>query len=366
MDELITNLHIHTTYSDGSKNHAEICRIAAESGLDVIIITDHNILVKGIDPYYQDGKRRLLLLVGEELHDRQSQKQNNHLLVIGSDRELSSIRGGPQQIVNAARSSGGVTIIAHPYETALPAFNEPAINWDDWAIDNYTGIELWNGLSELKTVIHNRLDSLFYAFFPEYIAFAPPKAAIQKWDELLMQGKKVTAVGGSDAHALSFKLGAIRKTIFPYKFHFATINTHLLVPGPLTGDFFADRTMVINALSRGNCFIGNDLPAPTKGFRFSAQGKNQSVISGEEIFLNGGVTIQIRLPTPTRCHLLKDGMIINKWQNKELCTQIINQPGIYRVECYINFLGKERGWIFSNPIYVRDRIKKEVVLNENK
>ena len=30
-----------------------------------------------------------------------------------------------------------------------------------------------------------------------------------------------------------------------------------------------------------------------------------------------------------------------------------NQPGVYRVECYIQYMGAKRAWIFSNPIYLR-------------
>ncbi|NPV84755.1 MAG: PHP domain-containing protein [Anaerolineae bacterium] len=353
MIELIANLHIHTTYSDGSKNHAEICRIALKSGLDVVIITDHNVLVKGLPNYYQEGKQRLLLLMGEEIHDRQALKQNNHLLVIGNKRELSASCGELQQIVNAANQDGAATVLAHPYESALPAFNEPAINWEEWDINHFHAIELWNNFSEFKSVINGLADGIFYAFFPEFIAHNPPEAMLKKWDELLRQGKRVAAVGGSDAHALSIKLGLFKKTLFPYEYHFSAINTHLLVPSPLCGDYNTDAPMVINALRQGNCFIGYDLPARTTGFRFSAQGKNQSAIPGDVICLDGGITFQIRLPVPTHCHLIKDGDIINTWHNKGLCTYIVNQPGAYRVECYIDFLGKQRGWIFSNPIYVQ-------------
>ena len=34
MAELITNLHNHTTYSDGHASHAEIAKIAIQAGLD--------------------------------------------------------------------------------------------------------------------------------------------------------------------------------------------------------------------------------------------------------------------------------------------------------------------------------------------
>jgi len=35
-------------------------------------------------------------------------------------------------------------------------------------------------------------------------------------------------------------------------------------------------------------------------------------------------------------------------------TYIANRPGTYRVEAYISYQGKSRGWIFSNPIFVAE------------
>ena len=74
---------------------------------------------------------------------------------------------------------------------------------------------------------------------------------------------------------------------------------------------------------------------------------------GEEISSNNGVTLQIRLPLRTECHLLKDGQIIKSWNDRDSCAYITTEPGVYRVEAYLKFRGKRRGWIFSNPIYLR-------------
>ncbi len=52
-----------------------------QAGLDVIIVTDHNVFVSGPEDYYKNGDRRVLLLVGEEVHDQARQPQKNHLLV---------------------------------------------------------------------------------------------------------------------------------------------------------------------------------------------------------------------------------------------------------------------------------------------
>ena len=76
---------------------------------------------------------------------------------------------------------------------------------------------------------------------------------------------------------------------------------------------------------------------------------------GDEIELDSSITFQIKLPEVSECRLLHNGKIIKIWNDKEICTYITKSPGIYRVECYIHFLGKKRGWIFSNPIYVLDK-----------
>src|SRR5512136_264382 len=101
MHELTINLHMHTTYSDGSGTHAELGHAALRSGLDVIIVTDHNILVQGMNEYYRDGKKKVLLLVGEEIHDQDREPQKNHLLVFGVDRELSQLADHPQALIDA-------------------------------------------------------------------------------------------------------------------------------------------------------------------------------------------------------------------------------------------------------------------------
>jgi hypothetical protein len=37
-----------------------------------------------------------------------------------------------------------------------------------------------------------------------------------------------------------------------------------------------------------------------------------------------------------------------------VCAHTATLPGAYRVEAYIDYLGLKRGWIFSNPIYIRE------------
>jgi len=353
MEELILNLHMHTTYSDGTGSHAELGNIGLKSGLDVLLVTDHNVYVHGLDGYYSDANRQVLLMVGEEIHDRNRLPQKNHMLVFGAGRELTQFASNSQQLIDQANAAGGLCFLAHPTDPALPSFHEPDISWEDWSVTNYTGLELWNGFSELKVNAKSKIQAIFYAFFPNRLAHRPPLPTVQKWDELTRSGKRIVAIGGADAHALHMRLGPLRKRIYPYEFHFKAVNTHLLTPSLLSGNLADDRRMVLAALKKGNCFIGYDLPMATRGFRFSGHAQDQTLIMGDETNYTSGVTFQIRLPDECECQLLCDGETIKRWKNQEICTFLASKPGVYRVECYIHFKGKRRAWIFSNPIYLR-------------
>lgn len=352
MHELVVNIHMHTCYSDGSGTHKDIADAALKSGLDAIIVTDHNVLVQGVEGYYRKKTKKVLLLVGQEVHDQIRAPQKNHLLVFNTNRDVAPLANDPQQVINAVREADGLSFIAHPRDLAAPVFDEDDISWETWDVTGFTGIELWNGLGELKTYLKSKLHGIFYAYFPQFIAHGPYQEVIQIWDELLLSGNQIVAIGGSDAHAGLHSMGPIKRIIFPYSFHFKTINTHIFTTESLTGDAPSDRRLIYDALKKGRCFIGYDLPASTKGFTFKAQGREKRIIMGEEIPAKGGVTLQIHLPELAECQLIKDGEIIKVWKHQQNCTHITTEPGIYRVEVYRNYLGRKVGWIFSNPIYV--------------
>ncbi|MBN1667203.1 MAG: PHP domain-containing protein [Anaerolineales bacterium] len=354
MHEYLVNLHMHTPYSDGHGSHAEIAQAALKAGLDVVIVTDHNVWVNGPEDYYQDeDERRVLLLVGEEVHDQARAPQKNHMLIFGADQELAPMARDPQRLIEAARQAGGLTFLAHPHDPESPTFGEANLSWVSWEVHGYTGIELWNAMSEFKSLLSGRPAAIYYAFNPQRVAHGPFSEVLAKWDELLTSGQRVVAVGGSDAHALRASMGPLKRTLFPYEFHFQAINTHILTPEPFNGDVNHDRALVYAALKQGHAFVGYDLPAPTRGFTFKAQGFNSLAWMGDEVSANQGVTLQIRLPQRAETSLIHNGQTIKTWTDRELCTYTTTTPGAYRVEVKIEYLGKQRGWIYSNPIYVR-------------
>jgi hypothetical protein len=353
MHEYRVNLHMHTVYSDGFGSHAEIIQAALQTGLDAVIVTDHNVLVQGLEKYYVDGDRRVLLLVGEEIHDQARDPQKNHMLVIGADQELAPLAYDPQRLIDGVRQSGGLSFLAHPVDPPAPAFEQDDLGWVSWDIENFTGLEIWNSLSEFKARLKTILHALFYAYQPNQIWRGPFEEVLRKWDELTKSGKRIVGIGGSDAHALKIQRGPLRRVIFPYKFHFRGINTHLLIPEPLTGEAAVDRNQIIEALRSGHAFVGYDLPASTSGFRFTAIGKTGTAWMGDEIEVETGLTFQIRLPVPTTCRLIHNGKVVKTWEKRLTCTYISAESGSYRVEADIHYRGRQRNWIFSNPIYVR-------------
>jgi hypothetical protein len=305
-----------------------------------------------VEGYYQINGKRVLLLTGEEVHDQSRDPQINHLLVFGAEGEVATSAYDPQVLIDTVNKMGGFCYIAHPDEFPLPLFHEPAISWKKWDVSGYTGFELWNGMSEYKTVSQSIIRMVVNALFPELVAHYPLPQTLQRWDALMKMGQKLSVVGGTDSHALQIHLGPFTKVLFPYKFHFSTINNHLLIKGELSGDFKTDKKLVLDALRQGSHFIGYDLPASTKGFSFRIDGEAGSANLGGSLALHRSAIAHIKLPFPVETLLIRDGEVVFRSENTDTISYPVTKPGAYRVECYMRFLGRKRGWIFSNPIYL--------------
>ncbi|MDD3002901.1 MAG: CehA/McbA family metallohydrolase [Candidatus Shapirobacteria bacterium] len=76
------DLHMHTTKSDGKNSTKEMLKTAKRRGLDVIAITDHNIVSK-FDPEKIREKYGIYVISGCELSFL-----SGHLLILGLDSEL--------------------------------------------------------------------------------------------------------------------------------------------------------------------------------------------------------------------------------------------------------------------------------------
>jgi hypothetical protein len=352
MKEILCNLHIHSTYSDGSGTYSSIANAALKANTDVIILTDHNVWVKGYEGYVQHGAQKVLVLTGEEVHNQDREPQKNHLLVFGAESEVATYASDAQQLINEVTRHGGLAFLAHPDEMNLPIVHEDDISWVDWQVKGFTGFELWNQLSELKAVSRTLPQLLSNVFFPEKMSVGPNPATLTRWDRYLAAGEHLTVVGGVDAHALHFNLGPIKKIIFPYEFHFSSIVNHLLIEEDLNGNLDHDKKMIYSALRSGSSFIAYDLPHPSRGFSFTISNDEKIAGLGETLLLSRGATVQVSLPVAAELALVKDGQTIYQSTALDHLAYPITETGAYRVEAHLEFQGQRRGWIFSNPIYV--------------
>jgi len=353
MQEIKTNIHIHTTFSDGSKNHIEIIKIAARSGIDAMIFTDHNIFVEGIERYYEFDGKRILVIMGQEIHNPNAKPQKNHLLALGAGKDLSRMCTNRPDLIRVIQENGGKAFIAHPYDPPLPEFNEPDISWTDWTVTNFDGLELWNGFSELKVRTKCKFTPYFYAFFPKFLPKAPPAETMKIWNDLHAQGNITAGIAGSDAHAIQYTAGPLTRTIFPYRYHFSTINNYVLLPNGLTGDFQTDKNHLLSALSKGQNFIANDLIKDAGGFRFCVTTDlNECIEMGAVDTHRIGMTGHVNLSSKADIILIKDGKCLNRFSWQKQAHFPIDSPGTYRLECYRHSRGKKRVWILSNPIYL--------------
>jgi hypothetical protein len=351
--EYAGNLHVHTSYSDGEGSHQQIAEAALLAGLDFVVFTDHNVRVAGIEGYYGDDERGyVLLLSGEEVHDRTRNPQCNHVLVLGVESEVSPCAHSLPALLQEVDRQGGLSFIAHPDDQAVAWLGEPAIPWADRYVDGFTGLEVWNYMSCFKQHLPDRRQALRNMFRPEAVIVGPPPATLALWDELLAQGRQVVGIGAADAHGTRVRLGMMHHEVFPYDFLFSAVNTHVLTKAPLSGEVEYDKAQLYQALKAGRAFIGYDIPGETRGFRFSAQGQNTNAIMGETIRLGHGVTLQAMAPARARIRLICGGEIVAEEKHAENLTHVVRTPGAYRVEVWRRYQGVERAWILSNPIYV--------------
>lgn len=363
--EVVGNMHMHTPYSDGEKWHNQIASAAIEAGLDFIIVTDHNVWVDGVEGYYENENGRVLLLVGEEVHHPRRQPQASHFLIYGAEKEMYPYAADPQQLIDETKAAGGYGFLAHPHEKPpVPLLDLPNLGWHDWEIDGYTGLEIWNYMSSFvdvlkEAVVHlpfqskllAQITAVRLALHPERFVTRPHPDTLALWDQLLSAGKRIVAVGNSDAHGTPMSFGPIHRIIFPYDFLFRAVNTHLLLPESLTGDLAHDKRLILHAIGKGYSWVGYDMAHPTSGFRFTGQGTNKGIV-GDIIRLDVGATLQVKTPQKAHIKLIHQGQVVAEIQNETHLTYIPVEEGAYRVECTIDHLGATRGWIYSNPIYL--------------
>ncbi len=228
------DFHMHTGHSDGSCNNngergpcpvMETLEAAHDAGLDFAAITDHNTISQLDDTRLVQGKYpRTLLIPGMEVTTFYG-----HANAIGVTDFVDFQLGSPRlptlgKLFDELNAQGAILSINHP---SLPSGEVcMGCGWTakdtDWS--RVTAIEVING-STLRTG-----------------GAEGPTSGIRFWDNLLKQGYRLTAIGGSDNHDATDRAGEKQAPIGkPTTVVYASeLSTKGIIEGVKSGRAFID------------------------------------------------------------------------------------------------------------------------------
>jgi hypothetical protein len=346
MHEIIGAVHIHSRFSDGSGEVPEIAGFANESVLDFIMLTVHNTL-RAFDEGMEGWHNNTFVLVGCEINDRENK---NHYLAFGIEKTVST-RLSAGEYVNKVKEAGGIGFIAHPHEKRDSMKEHPPYPWQAWEVEDFTGIEIWNHMSEWMEGLtdENKYNRFMH---PLRSIEQPPKETLQKWDEL-SQTRKVVGIGGVDAHAHKVNVfGFLEMEVFPYKVLFKSIRTHIFTEKKISSsgslNVAETKAQILKSLSDGKCFVANDSLEESKGFRFFGRDSQKSYQMGDTAVLSDTLKLIVILPGIVgNIILIKNGDIVSEAENTEAEFRV-KISGVYRVEVKLN----NKSWIYSNHIRI--------------
>ncbi len=335
-------IHMHTKDSDGTATHDEVIAFGAEVGLDFLFFTDHMTL-KSRDAfagYHGD----LFVAVGYEHNDP---ADKNHFLIFDSpgvyDPELSA-----RDYVAQCAADNALGIIAHPDEKRPEDGKYPPYQWQDWTIEGYQGIELWNQMSEWMERLEEvgPFGKVALLFSPRKFMKAPPAETLRHWD-VANQTRRVVGIAGVDAHAFPYRLGPKEVTIFPYKVHFRSLQNHLILRESLAKDSDSARKQLLDAIRSCQLYFSNRRRGDAQGFQFVATSGGNAAISGGSLESPAGATIYVQAPHRGEIRLIRNGSVVLRVESDEL-EYTPSEPGLYRIEVLRNGFG----WIYSNHIRI--------------
>jgi hypothetical protein len=346
MHDLACVVHLHSTYSDGTGTVPEIARAARRAGADVVLLTDHDTLEakdRGEEGWYGE----VLLLVGTEV----SPRRRNHYLAFGIDLVVDHEGLDAAGICRAVAGAGGFGFAAHPFSRGSERFRDraPGMPFDSLECEALHGVELWSFVNDTGEAAGSIADMVRFVATPGRVLDHPPEHNLRTWDALC-RTRRVVAIGGLDAHQFGKRIGPfVPIRVMAYRRSFRFIRTHVLCEEAPRHELEHDREQVYAALREGRCYIAVDSVAPAKGFAFEAD----DLPMGAEGRAGSRRTLRARVPLPARLRLLRDGVEIAGAEGEALAHEV-EEPGVYRVEAYRTAKGRERTWILSNPIYLRD------------
>ncbi len=365
------NLHVHSALSHDSRGTlAEIVAAAKKTGTRVLMFTEHP-----ADHYdfFKDGHRGL---------------KDGVLLIPGAETQglLAFPTGSAQEFSDLVRRRNGLTFLSHLEERM------------DWEIRGLTGTEIYNTHADFKDEKNLQaalrkplwllsMIDLFRKYPQEAFSALQdyPADYLKRWDQLCEKAPH-TGVAANDSHqnvgllirmmegdkarfedALGKKLFELPLSVLeavsisgkgkkvgdvlfqarldPYENSLRHVGTHLLLKE-------LSEKAVWEALEAGRAYVAFDWLADATGFDFAAQSGKERHEMGSRLTFKAGLKVHARAPLPVKWKLLRQGKVVAEANGRTLVAPV-TQPGIHRVEAWLEIAGEPMIWILSNPLYIR-------------
>jgi hypothetical protein len=340
--ELCGCIHIHYPLQKLEETFEPVGKEGNIAGLDFLILNSHT-PQKNLARYEKTFKRegyfgRTLVINGEETNDKNKQ---NHLLVIGGSRWYGN-KDKTTQVLSEITRENCLSFVPHPEGVHKLFLLKKRYCWEDWGMDNFTGIEIWSMLFDWAKTTRLYNLPVRYLGFPDNLT-GPSSSILKRWDNFSIN-RKVVGMAGLDIHTLPlfFKPLDIKKS-FAYHSIFKALRNHILLEEPLNGNLQGDKNKILDGLRSGRLFFANDLVADSSGFYFGTE--DEKFIMGDAV--PAGSLLIVKSPVEAKIKIVFNGYRV--WEGETATKRFIPEnSGVYRVEVTLN----KKPWIFSNHIRI--------------
>ena len=316
------DLHMHTVHSDGTWTIAELISSARNTGLDFIVITDHNTASHHAEiDRLSRGSRQPLVMRGEEI-TTYGGHTNAWGLPSGAWIDFRTHPGDTKRISSiaaAAHRAGALISINHPFVLC------GGCSWGyDAEARGFDAIEVWNGSWDFTD-----------------------EPALKMWDNILQSGRRITAIASTDSHRPDTPIGKP--------------STHVAAK-------VLSQATLLTAIRGGHAYLSDG--APRFAISFEAEtgtGKHQArSIIGDEIHLQAPAKIRFVITTEATPAGAKVSLISNGEVIKDFPARTDGQPQVVEIDCRENSYyrievrdRKNTMLALTNPIYVRFRAREK-------
>lgn len=336
-------IHIHSTYSDGSKSIKEIAKDARNEGIKWIIITDHNSL-KGYTNKEEGWYDGVAVIIGEEI----SPSDCDHYLALNIKEEISE-NTSAETYINEVNHQNGFGFIAHPDESSIRKNSFRALRWKNWDIKGFSGLEIWNYMSDWTDNMNSKTIFLDYLLRSKKLT-GPTEKVLNWWDRLNNATDEIVpAIGGADAHSFFYNVLCLKINVFNYIDCFRHVNNLIYLNDKLSESFDEAKIQILNAIKSGhNTIINKKIISNKKMPECYILDKNKQVYPGFCLNNNENIKLFINLPKNAIIKIRYNGSIIKEIYAKNFEYSNL-KSGKYRIEAYVNNIP----WFFTNPILIK-------------